>query len=62
MRGKMQQNGEQWMPSSLTAEVRPHREGEGHWEGRRKYEDLNQLAISLVKPGGLLVPVHAPVW
>jgi 23S rRNA (cytosine1962-C5)-methyltransferase len=24
-------------------------------EGLRKYEDLNQLAISLVKPGGLFV-------
>ncbi len=29
------------------------REDEG--EGRRKYEDLNILALSLVKPGGLLV-------
>jgi 23S rRNA (cytosine1962-C5)-methyltransferase len=53
---QMQQNGEQWdavvvdPPKFVLT-----REGEGHWEGRRKYEDLNQLAISLVKPGGLLV-------
>ena len=31
------------------------REPAGASEGRRKYEDLNQLAISLVKPGGLFV-------
>ena len=31
------------------------REGPGHFEGRRKYEDLDQLALSLVKPGGLFV-------
>ncbi|HXQ81295.1 MAG TPA: class I SAM-dependent rRNA methyltransferase [Opitutaceae bacterium] len=31
------------------------REGHGNWEGRQKYEDLNQLAIGLVKPGGILV-------
>jgi 23S rRNA (cytosine1962-C5)-methyltransferase len=31
------------------------REPAGAAEGHRKYEDLNQLAISLVKPGGLFV-------
>jgi len=31
------------------------REPAGAAEGRRKYEDLNQLAISLVKPGGVFV-------
>ena len=25
----------------------------GNWEGRQKYEDLNLLAISLLKPGGI---------
>jgi 23S rRNA (cytosine1962-C5)-methyltransferase len=27
----------------------------GNREGRQKYEDLNQLAIALVRPGGLFV-------
>jgi 23S rRNA (cytosine1962-C5)-methyltransferase len=31
------------------------RDEAGNWEGRQKYEDLNQLAISLVKPGGIFV-------
>ncbi len=31
------------------------REARGNWEGRQKYEDLNQLALALVKPGGLFV-------
>lgn len=31
------------------------REAAGNWEGRRKYEDLNQLAVGLVKPGGIFV-------
>ncbi len=31
------------------------REEGGNWEGRQKYEDLNLLAISLVKPGGVFV-------
>ena len=53
---QMQQNGEQWDAVVLDPpKFVLTREGEGHWEGRRKYEDLNQLAISLVKPGGLLV-------
>ncbi|HUJ44198.1 MAG TPA: class I SAM-dependent rRNA methyltransferase [Opitutaceae bacterium] len=53
---QMQQNGETWdavvldPPKFVLA-----REGAGHVEGRRKYEDLNQLALSLVKPGGLFV-------
>lgn len=53
---QMQQNGERWdavvvdPPKFVLT-----RDGEGHWEGRRKYEDLNQLAVGLVKPGGLLV-------
>lgn len=53
---QMAQNGERWdavvldPPKFLFV-----REGPGHWEGRRKYEDLNQLAIALVKPGGILV-------
>jgi len=29
------------------------RDAAGNWEGRQKYEDLNLLAISLVKPGGI---------
>jgi 23S rRNA (cytosine1962-C5)-methyltransferase len=31
------------------------RDAHGNWEGRQKYEDLNQLAIGLVKPGGIFV-------
>jgi len=31
------------------------REPAGSAEGRRKYEDLNQLGVSLVRPGGLFV-------
>jgi 23S rRNA (cytosine1962-C5)-methyltransferase len=31
------------------------REAAGSWEGRQKYEDLNQLSIGLVKPGGIFV-------
>jgi 23S rRNA (cytosine1962-C5)-methyltransferase len=53
---QMQQNGQMWdavvvdPPKFVLT-----REGPGHFEGRRKYEDLNQLALSLVKPGGLVV-------
>jgi 23S rRNA (cytosine1962-C5)-methyltransferase len=53
---QMQQNGESWdvvvldPPKFIFV-----REGHGNWEGRQKYEDLNQLAISLVKPGGIFV-------
>jgi 23S rRNA (cytosine1962-C5)-methyltransferase len=31
------------------------RDAHGNWEGRQKYEDLNQLSIGLVRPGGVLV-------
>ncbi|HEY1794182.1 MAG TPA: class I SAM-dependent rRNA methyltransferase [Opitutaceae bacterium] len=31
------------------------RDAHGNWEGRQKYEDLNQLSIGLVKPGGTFV-------
>ncbi len=53
---QMQKNGEQFdvvlcdPPKFVMT-----REPEGAAEGRRKYEDLNQLAISLVKPGGLFI-------
>ncbi len=53
---QMQQNAETW---DLVVVDPPKfiftREERGAWEGRQKYEDLNQLAISLVKPGGILV-------
>jgi 23S rRNA (cytosine1962-C5)-methyltransferase len=31
------------------------RDAHGNWEGRQKYEDLNQLSIGLVKEGGIFV-------
>ncbi len=31
------------------------RDAHGNWEGRQKYEDLNQLALGLVRPGGIFV-------
>jgi len=31
------------------------RDAAGNWEGRQKYEDLNQLALGLVRPGGIFV-------
>jgi len=31
------------------------RDAHGNWEGRQKYEDLNQLSIGLVRPGGIFV-------
>jgi 23S rRNA (cytosine1962-C5)-methyltransferase len=31
------------------------RDAHGNWEGRQKYEDLNQLSIGLVKAGGIFV-------
>jgi 23S rRNA (cytosine1962-C5)-methyltransferase len=31
------------------------RDAHGNWEGRQKYEDLNQLAIGLVRTGGIFV-------
>ena len=53
---QMQQNGEIWdivvldPPKFIFT-----RDEHGNWEGRQKYEDLNQLAIGLVRPGGILV-------
>jgi len=53
---QMQKNGEQWdavlcdPPKFVLT-----REPGGSAEGRRKYEDLNQLGVSLVRPGGLFV-------
>ncbi len=53
---QMQQNGEQWDVVVLDPpKLIMTREPAGAAEGRRKYEDLNQLAISLVKPGGVFV-------
>jgi 23S rRNA (cytosine1962-C5)-methyltransferase len=53
---QMQQNGQMWDAVVLDPpKFVITREGPGHFEGRRKYEDLNQLALSLVKPGGLAV-------
>jgi 23S rRNA (cytosine1962-C5)-methyltransferase len=53
---QMGQNGESW---DLVVVDPPKflftREGPGHWEGRQKYEDLNQLALALVRPGGTVV-------
>lgn len=51
---QMQRNGEQWDvvvldPPKLILSR------DDALDGRRKYEDLNQLAISLVRPGGLFV-------
>jgi 23S rRNA (cytosine1962-C5)-methyltransferase len=31
------------------------RDAHGNWEGRQKYEDLNQLAIGLVRTGGIFI-------
>ena len=53
---QMQKNGEKWDVVLLDPpKFVMTREPEGSAEGRRKYEDMNQLAISLVKPGGLFV-------
>ena len=53
---QMQQNGQTWDAVVLDPpKFVLTREGPGHFEGRRKYEDLNQLALSLLKPGGLVV-------
>jgi 23S rRNA (cytosine1962-C5)-methyltransferase len=51
---QMQKNGTQWDAVVLDPpKLVERRDDDG--EGRRKYEDLNQLAISLVRPGGLFV-------
>ncbi len=53
---QMQKNGERWDAVVLDPpKFVLTREPAGAAEGLRKYEDLNQLAVSLVKPGGLLV-------
>jgi 23S rRNA (cytosine1962-C5)-methyltransferase len=53
---QMQTNGEKWDVVVLDPpKLIFTREHPGNAEGRRKYEDLNQLAISLVQPGGIFV-------
>jgi len=53
---QMQQNGESWDVVVLDPpKFIFTREDHGNWEGRQKYEDLNQLALTLVKPGGVFV-------
>jgi 23S rRNA (cytosine1962-C5)-methyltransferase len=53
---QMLRNGEAWDAVVLDPpKLIFTREAAGNAEGRRKYEDLNQLAVSLVRPGGLLV-------
>lgn len=53
---QMQQNGEKWDVIMLDPpKFIFTRDDHGNWEGRQKYEDLNLLAISLVKPGGIFV-------
>jgi 23S rRNA (cytosine1962-C5)-methyltransferase len=51
---QMQQNGETWDVVMLDPPkfIFTREEG-GAREGRQKYEDLNQLAVSLVRPGGI---------
>jgi len=59
----MQKNGEQFdavmcdPPKFVMT-----REPAGAAEGMRKYSDLNQIAASLVKPGGLLVTCSCSGW
>jgi len=53
---QMQQNKETWDVVILDPpKFIFTRDEHGNWEGRQKYEDLNQLALSLVKPGGIFV-------
>ncbi|MCX6938995.1 MAG: class I SAM-dependent rRNA methyltransferase [Verrucomicrobia bacterium] len=53
---QMATNGEKWDVVVLDPpKLIFTREAAGNAEGRRKYEDLNQLALSLVKPGGVFV-------
>lgn len=53
---QMQTNGEKWDVVVLDPpKFIFTRDEAGNWEGRQKYEDLNQLAIGLVKPGGVFV-------
>jgi 23S rRNA (cytosine1962-C5)-methyltransferase len=53
---QMQQNKEAWDVVVLDPpKFIFTRDAHGNWEGRQKYEDLNQLAIGLVRPGGFFV-------
>jgi 23S rRNA (cytosine1962-C5)-methyltransferase len=53
---QMQVNGEAWDVVVLDPpKFIFTREPPGNREGRQKYEDLNQLALGLVRPGGLFV-------
>ena len=53
---QMQTNGETWDVVILDPpKFIFTRDEHGNWEGRQKYEDLNLLAIALVKPGGVFV-------
>lgn len=53
---QMQTNGEKWDVVVLDPpKFIFTRDEHGNWEGRQKYEDLNLLAISLVKPEGIFV-------
>jgi 23S rRNA (cytosine1962-C5)-methyltransferase len=53
---QMRTNGERWDVVILDPpKFIFTRDAHGNWEGRTKYEDLNQLAIGLVKPGGIFV-------
>jgi 23S rRNA (cytosine1962-C5)-methyltransferase len=51
----MIRNGTQWDAVVLDPPKLIHSRDEEGDEGRKKYEDLNGLAIQLVKPGGLFV-------
>lgn len=56
---QMQKNGEQWdvvvldPPKFVLSRELEH--DDGPLAGRRRYEDINHLALSLVKPGGVFV-------
>lgn len=56
---QMQKNGEQWdvvvldPPKFVHSRELDH--DDGPLAGRRRYEDINHLALSLVKPGGVFV-------
>lgn len=56
---QMQKNGEQWDAVVLDPPKfvlsRDLEDDDGPLAGRRRYEDINHLGISLVKPGGLFV-------
>ena len=56
---QMQKNGEQWDAVVLDppkfVHSRDAEDDDGPFAGRRRYEDINHLAIGLVKPGGLFV-------